>query len=143
MGFGPGDLDCDEVLADVYLYLDDETDQNVRDRMKVHLHECAPCLRQFGLEQDMKSLVARTCGGDRAPARTARAHPRAFDRSDDRDHPPRVSRRLTPLLESLLVADHGLGAARVLLTCRRLGIKSVLVGLSAEYAVRDHRRTGH
>lgn len=34
------------------------------------------------------------------------------------------------MLESLLVADHGLGAARVLLTCRRLGIKSVLAGLS-------------
>lgn len=67
MGFGPGELDCGEVLADVYLYLDDETDPNVRERMKVHLHECAPCLRQYGLEQDMKSLVARTCGGDRAP----------------------------------------------------------------------------
>ena len=38
------------------------------------------------------------------------------------------------MLESLLVADHGLGAARVLLTCRRLGIKSVLAGLSAEDA---------
>jgi mycothiol system anti-sigma-R factor len=67
MGFGPGELDCDEVLADVYLYLDDETDSSVRARMKVHLHECAPCLRRFGLEQDVKSLVARTCGGDRAP----------------------------------------------------------------------------
>jgi mycothiol system anti-sigma-R factor len=67
MGYGPGDLDCDQVLADVYLYLDDETDSSVRDRMKVHLHECAPCLQQFGVEQEMKSLVARTCGGDRAP----------------------------------------------------------------------------
>lgn len=38
------------------------------------------------------------------------------------------------MLESLLVADHGLGAARVLLTCRRLGIKSVLAGLSTEDA---------
>ncbi len=38
------------------------------------------------------------------------------------------------MLESLLVADHGLGAARVLVTCRRLGIKSVLAGLSTEDA---------
>ena len=36
------------------------------------------------------------------------------------------------MLESVLVADRGLGAARVLATCRRLGIKSVLVGLSEE-----------
>ena len=60
-------MDCDEVLADVYLYLDDESDSTMRDKMKAHLHDCAPCLRQFGLEQDIKSLVARTCGGDRAP----------------------------------------------------------------------------
>lgn len=67
MGFGPGGLDCDEVLADVYLYLDDESDTTMRAKMKAHLHDCAPCLRRYGLEQDVKSLVARTCGGDRAP----------------------------------------------------------------------------
>jgi mycothiol system anti-sigma-R factor len=68
MGFGPGGMDCDEVLADVYLYLDDESDPQIRDRIRLHLDECAPCLRHFGLEQDVKSLVARTCGGDVAPA---------------------------------------------------------------------------
>ncbi len=68
MGFGPGGLDCDEVLADVYLYLDDESDPALKDRIRAHLDDCAPCLRQFGLEQDVKSLVARCCGGDIAPA---------------------------------------------------------------------------
>jgi hypothetical protein len=34
------------------------------------------------------------------------------------------------MIESVLVADRGLGAARVLTTCRRLGIKAVLAGLS-------------
>ncbi len=67
MGFGPGGMDCDEVLADVYLYLDDESDPEVRQRIRTHLDDCAPCLRQFGLEQDVKSLVARCCGGDIAP----------------------------------------------------------------------------
>jgi len=66
-GFGPGGLDCDEVLADVYLYLDDETDDDARGRIRAHLDECAPCLRQFGLEQDVKALIARSCGGDLAP----------------------------------------------------------------------------
>jgi len=68
MGFGPGGLDCDEVLTDVYLYLDDETDAVNREKMKAHLHDCAPCLRRFGIEQDIKSLMARCCGGDRAPS---------------------------------------------------------------------------
>lgn len=67
-GFGPGGLDCDEVLADVYLYLDDESDDEARSRIRAHLDDCAPCLRRFGLEQDVKSLVARSCGGDVAPS---------------------------------------------------------------------------
>jgi mycothiol system anti-sigma-R factor len=66
-GFGPGGMDCNEVLADVYLYLDDESDVEARSRIRMHLDDCAPCLRRFGLEQDVKSLVARSCGGDRAP----------------------------------------------------------------------------
>lgn len=67
MGFGPGGLDCNEVLADVFLYLDNEADEAARERMRAHLDDCAPCLRQFGLEQDVKALVARYCGGDIAP----------------------------------------------------------------------------
>jgi mycothiol system anti-sigma-R factor len=67
-GFGPGGMDCEEVLADVYLYLDDETDTEARQRIRAHLDDCGPCLRRFGLEQDVKVLVARSCGGDVAPS---------------------------------------------------------------------------
>lgn len=66
-GFGPGGIDCDDVLRDVYLYLDDETDESVKNRIREHLDGCAPCLKQFGLEQDVRSLIARCCGGDQAP----------------------------------------------------------------------------
>jgi mycothiol system anti-sigma-R factor len=69
MGFGPGGLDCEDVLKDVYLYLDDESNPELVTRIRQHLDDCAPCLRQFGLEQDVKSLVARCCGGDVAPER--------------------------------------------------------------------------
>ena len=68
LGFGPGNIDCSEVIRDVYLYLDDETDDVLRNRIRQHLDSCAPCLKQFGLEQDVRSLIARSCGGDRAPA---------------------------------------------------------------------------
>ena len=67
LGFGPGGIDCDDVLRDVYLYLDDETDETLRNRIRRHLDGCGPCLKQFGLEQDVRSLVARCCGGDQAP----------------------------------------------------------------------------
>jgi mycothiol system anti-sigma-R factor len=66
-GFGPGGIDCDDVLRDVYLYLDDETDPNLRNRIRQHLDGCAPCLKQFGIEQDVRSLIARCCGNEQAP----------------------------------------------------------------------------
>lgn len=67
MGIGPGGLDCDEVLADVFVYLDNETAEDARERIREHLEGCEPCLREFGVEKELKELVARCCGGDVAP----------------------------------------------------------------------------
>jgi mycothiol system anti-sigma-R factor len=67
-GFGPGNIDCNDVLDELYAYMDEETDDVTRGRIRQHLEACAPCLRQYGLEQDVRSLIARCCGGDRAPA---------------------------------------------------------------------------
>ena len=64
----PHETPCHEVLDAVYVYLDGEQDAVSRQRIRVHLDECAPCLRQYGLEQAVKSLVARCCGSDPAPA---------------------------------------------------------------------------
>jgi mycothiol system anti-sigma-R factor len=63
----PHEVDCSEVIEQVYLYLDGEIDNSGRAKIRDHLDECAPCLRQFGLEQDVKTLVARCCGNDTAP----------------------------------------------------------------------------
>ena len=58
---------CSEVLEAVYLYLDGEQDSHHHEQVRIHLDECSPCLRQYGLEQVVKSLVARCCGSDPAP----------------------------------------------------------------------------
>lgn len=58
---------CREVLEAVYLYLDGEDDSELHERVRLHLDECAPCLRQYGLEQAVKALVARCCGNDPVP----------------------------------------------------------------------------
>ena len=64
----PHDVDCSEVIEKVYFYLDEEElDDEARAQVRQHLDECAPCLRKYGLEQDVKALVARSCGGDVAP----------------------------------------------------------------------------
>lgn len=67
-GFGPGNIDCDDVLRDLYLYLDDESDETLKNRIRQHLDGCAPCLKQYGLEQGVRALITRCCGGDQAPA---------------------------------------------------------------------------
>ena len=63
----PHETPCSEVLDKVYLYLDGEDETEDHTHIRIHLDECAPCLRQYGLEQAVKALVARCCGGDAPP----------------------------------------------------------------------------
>jgi mycothiol system anti-sigma-R factor len=55
------------VLAEVYLYLDLECEDTRRQLITTHLDECSPCLREYGIEQEVKALVARCCGAETAP----------------------------------------------------------------------------
>ncbi|MFG1928316.1 mycothiol system anti-sigma-R factor [Cryptosporangium sp. NPDC048952] len=64
---GPHEVDCSEVLAEVWLYLDAEDGSQSREKIAEHLDECGPCLREYGIEQEVKALVARCCGGEVAP----------------------------------------------------------------------------
>jgi mycothiol system anti-sigma-R factor len=63
----PHEVDCAEILNEVYLYLDLECSDERRTVIKIHLDECSPCLREYGIEQEVKALVARCCGAERAP----------------------------------------------------------------------------
>ena len=65
----PHETDCSNVIEAVYLYLDGEASDDERLRIRVHLDECGPCLRKYGLEQEVRTLVARCCGQDQAPER--------------------------------------------------------------------------
>jgi mycothiol system anti-sigma-R factor len=60
--------DCSAVLSEVYLYLDLECSEDRRQLIQKHLDECAGCLREFGIEHEVKALVSRCCGDERAPA---------------------------------------------------------------------------
>ena len=64
----PHDTDCGEVLNEVFLYLDGEMNAERRDTIRRHLDECSPCLRKYGIEQEVRALVARCCGGETAPS---------------------------------------------------------------------------
>ena len=66
--FDPGNIDCNGVIDELYVYMDDETDDATRQRIRQHLEACSPCLMQYCLEQDVRALITRCCGSDRAPA---------------------------------------------------------------------------
>lgn len=66
-GVTAGD-DCDSVLHDVWLFLDNELDPERRAAIQRHLDDCSPCLEQAGIDTKLKALLARKCGGDHAPS---------------------------------------------------------------------------
>jgi mycothiol system anti-sigma-R factor len=59
---------CSEVLSEVWAFLDNECDGRQREILRQHLDECSPCLEQYGIEEHLKILLARKCGGDHASA---------------------------------------------------------------------------
>lgn len=60
-------LDCSAVIADVWLMLDRECDDASRARLERHLDECGSCFEVYGIEEKVKSLINRKCGGEHAP----------------------------------------------------------------------------
>lgn len=58
---------CREVLAEVWLFLDNECNHERRELLQRHLDECGSCLEEFGIEEHLKALLARKCRGDHAP----------------------------------------------------------------------------
>ena len=61
------EADCSEVIEEVYLYLDLECSEDRRALIQKHLDECSGCLREYGIEHEVKALVARCCGAEKAP----------------------------------------------------------------------------
>lgn len=60
-------LDCSAVIADVWLFLDNECDEQTRQRLQRHMTGCSACLHTYGIEEQLKVLLGRKCGGEHAP----------------------------------------------------------------------------
>jgi mycothiol system anti-sigma-R factor len=63
----PHEVPCTEVLATVYSYLDREMEDTDYQQIRIHLEECGPCLREYGLEELVKKLVHKCCGHEAVP----------------------------------------------------------------------------
>jgi mycothiol system anti-sigma-R factor len=61
------DVDCNEILDRVYVFIDHELDNASREQIQSHLDECGPCLREYHVDQALKMVVKRSCGSETAP----------------------------------------------------------------------------
>jgi mycothiol system anti-sigma-R factor len=63
----PEHPECATVIAEVWTLLDGECTAETRARLRQHLDECPACLRQYGVEERIKALIATRCSGEKAP----------------------------------------------------------------------------
>ncbi|HET9877580.1 MAG TPA: mycothiol system anti-sigma-R factor [Mycobacterium sp.] len=63
----PLGVDCAQVIAEVWTLLDGECTPDDKAKLRSHLENCPECLRHYGVEEQIKALIARKCGGDKAP----------------------------------------------------------------------------
>ena len=47
--------------------LDGECTVATRDKLREHLEVCPTCLRHYGVEERIKTMIATKCGGEHAP----------------------------------------------------------------------------
>ncbi|MDN5796113.1 MAG: mycothiol system anti-sigma-R factor [Intrasporangium sp.] len=59
--------DCSEALLRLFEYLDGEMSPEEALRIRAHLDECGPCLKEYDLDTSMKALVKRACSREPAP----------------------------------------------------------------------------
>lgn len=64
---GDHELPCGEFLIDAYRLSDESCDDAHRRALMRHVEECEPCAREYSIERNVKSLVGRCCGQERAP----------------------------------------------------------------------------
>jgi mycothiol system anti-sigma-R factor len=65
--FGSDPVECREALAEIYLLLDRECSPERDAELRRHIDDCPPCLAEYGIDEQLKQLLARKCGGDHAP----------------------------------------------------------------------------
>ena len=63
----PGHTDCALVIREVWALLDGEVEDTVRARLRHHLDHCPACLRHYGVEERIKTLIATKCS-EKAPS---------------------------------------------------------------------------
>lgn len=67
----PHEIDCEEVVSHLLVYLDDEIDAETRARIDLHLERCRGCFSRAEFERALRRRL-RELGHEPASARLAR-----------------------------------------------------------------------
>ncbi|MBC7557826.1 MAG: mycothiol system anti-sigma-R factor [Dermatophilaceae bacterium] len=60
-------FDCSRARLQLYEYLDGEMDPDDCVKIRAHLEQCGPCLKEYDIDQIIKALVRRSCDCEAAP----------------------------------------------------------------------------
>lgn len=52
---------CEEVLTELYTFLDGELTSEKREHIRVHLDDCNPCLERYDFEAELRIVIAAKC----------------------------------------------------------------------------------
>ncbi len=61
------DMDCNEVLHRLWIYIDGEADLTISNDLEIHIKECLHCRQHADFEVKLRRLIQSKCRGERAP----------------------------------------------------------------------------
>ena len=59
--------DCEEILRDLYPYLDGELSEGARIEVQQHLDDCLDCLHVYDFEAELRQVIAKKCRENAMP----------------------------------------------------------------------------
>ena len=59
--------DCDDVLHDLFTYLDRELTVQMRDQIKSHLTDCPECYEAIDFHAELRQVIAKRCRDEMPP----------------------------------------------------------------------------
>jgi anti-sigma factor (TIGR02949 family) len=78
--------DCDDILRELYTFVDGELTIERRARIKSHLDDCLPCFEAYDFEAELRIVISQRCR-DAVPQDLRSRIAQALDHEAGHGHP--------------------------------------------------------
>jgi mycothiol system anti-sigma-R factor len=75
--------DCDEILEELYTFLDGEITPETRESIRRHLDDCLNCLHVYDFHAELRMVIAAKCRDEVPPGLMERIEAACFGVEDD------------------------------------------------------------